>query len=457
MAAAILACTPVPTVAKTPPKTHTCKAAKWKVTKKPTCILEGAKVKKCTVCGKEMEKEAIPPTQKHNIVRCCCTGCGGLQSVDENDRTLMISSWVCKEIGLPTEGDLVVPEKVTYKGKTYTVVGVASSGFRMNKRLTSVSLPKTAKYIASYAFDGCENLKSCNLPKGMQAIEYAAFQCCFSLKKLNLPDGIKTIGNFAYNHCSSLENTTFRIPASLELMGTNARYPAHMFYDCGKADSFTKFVVDKKNKKYMAKDGILYTKDGRTLVSIPVGKVFRDSTYIMPNTVRNLGELSFSRNKSVHKVVISDNLIVSGNMETGEKLAYINHGNDLSVACYVYSGVEEYQTKSTNPRYRSVNGVLYTKNKKNLMAIPNQYKGVLDIPKGVITWNEEALWTEVDTFKNLAFCHITEIRIPATLRNIDKEQLESVNQMVDLYGTKVVVHPENKYFSADASGHLEKL
>ena len=202
------------------------------------------------------------------------------------------------------------------------------------------------------------------------------------------------------------------------------------------------------------KDGILYARDGKTLVSIPRGKIFDDGVFVVPDTVENLGELSFSRNKNIHTVVISDNMIITGEATAKEQQSYNNIGNQLSTSCYVYANVTKYQVKDSNKNYVSKDGILYTRDIDTIVAIPNKYEGILDIPEGVKSWQKEALWTDIDDFIDLAFNRITEIRIPASMEQIDEGQITAINKLVDYYGTKITVSEENSVYDADSSGHL---
>lgn len=424
---------------------------KWEIIQEPTCSHEG--LRKKTDINKNTITEKIPKLG-HDFVKSCCRRCGLLQTLDKNDHTLILTKKIYSKLGLPQNGDIVIPETVVYDGITYSIVGIGASLFRFNEDLYSITLPDTIRYIEPFAFESCENLQYCNLPDGLLRIGYAAFQCCYQLKNLELPDSVQIIGNFSYNHCSNLENETLHIPRNLQCLGEDPRYPAHMFYDCGKKDTFSAFSVDEENKNYKAEGGILYTKNGETLVSIPKGKKFPDQTYVMPDTVKNLGELSFSRNDDIKRLVISDSLRVDGEMKQGESSEYLNIGNDLSVACYAYSDVGEYLTKKTNPNYVSVDGILYTKDKKHLVAIPNHYKGIIHIPEGTEIWDKEALWTDIVQFKDLAFKDVTEIHLPASLKTIDSEQFEVLNRIVDIQGVKIAVDSSNDCFITDQTGYL---
>ena len=426
----------------------------WTVTKEPTCRSDGLKKLVCKNCGEKKAEKKIKELG-HTYTDCVCDRCGFVTSCDKAHHQMFFDEYAVTACGMSLSGDIVIPSEITYEEEQYEIIGVGSTLFYGNSTVTSVTLPDTIKYIGSHAFDHCENLTSCNLPAGLISIGSAAFQCCSSLRHIELPDSLQVIGNFAFNHCSSLDNDSIKIPDSIELLGKFQEAPAHMFYDCG-TDTFTEFQMENSGNKngYCVKDGILYARDGKTLVSIPRGKVFDDGVFVVPDTVENLGELSFSRNKNIHTVVISDNMIITGDATAKEQQSYNNIGNQLSISCYVYADVTKYQVKDSNKNYVSKDGILYTRDIDTVVAIPNKYEGILDIPEGVKTWQKEALWTDIDDFMDLTFNRITEIRIPASMEQIDEEQITAINKLADYYETRIVVSEENSVYGVDSSGHL---
>lgn len=390
----------------------------------------------------------------HVYDRCLCS-CGEVEFQDEDDRTVILTEQDWPSFSV-SGGQVTIPEQVEREGKTYTVVGLGPSLFREHTEVISVICPDTLRYIGRWCFDGCTSLKTINLPDSVERIELAAFQLCTSLESIALPESLTYLGNFAYNHCTSAKNTEIQIPASLVRIGDDPKAPAHTFYDCGKDGVFTRFVVADDNPVYRSMGGILYTKDGETLVSIPRGKVFQGQVYELPHTVRYLGELSFSRNQSASTLILSDSMIIDAYQTLSQKAAFVNLGNDLSIACYGYSGISYYQAKETNPYYTTIDGLLYNKEGTRLIAIPMQYKGVVDIPEGVICWCKDALSTDVTYFKDQALDQITEIRIPESLRVIEEGQIEAVNLLVDQYGTKITVAEGNPMLQTDSDGHLRR-
>lgn len=435
--------------------THDCVEGGPVVEKEANCYHGGTNKYYCKICKKELRLEQVPK-QEHDYKRSICTKCNDVQYVDEDDKTVVIYEGLCNDIGLSLNGNVKIPKVINLNGVQFDVVGIGYALFYGNEALISVDLPDSIVYIGSHAFDGCKNLEYVNMHEGVKYIEEAAFQLCSSLKFIDIPNSVEYIGNFSYNHCTSAENEIIKLPSSLKSLGRDIHYPAHMFYDCGKDNVFKAFSISAENEYYKVEDGILYTKDGKTLVAIPRGKSFESTqgVYIMPDTVTNIGELALGRCGGITKVVISDNLSIDSEYCIEERIAYNNFGNDLSVGCYGFSGVKEYDVKETNEKYKSVNGVLYTKDGKTLVAIPNQYEGVLSVPEGTVEWGDSALLDMVEYFKGQALNKIQGIEIPSTMTKIDSEQLEIINSIVNLYGTFVTVNQGNPAFMVDSSGLL---
>ena len=431
-----------------------CKHCKteWFNEKISDCINGGKKVLRCVDCGKEYARVSVSKLG-HEYADCRCIRCGSLSYVDDKSGTIILTQDMCETLGIRREVAVVIPETVNYYGKEYRVVGLGSSMFYNCSGITSIVMPDSIIYVGSHAFDYCTGMMSCKLSKNLRTIEQAAFQCCFKLRHVDMPDSVEYIGNYAFNHCESLDESSFRIPSSLKHIGLNDKYPAHMFYDCGNK-SFKGFTGG--NDRYTPIDGILYARGGKTLVSIPVGKEFSDGTYTMPNSVETVGELSFSRNKNIQRLVISNKLVVDRELTTDEKWSYLNYGNPLSIACYVYGNVGEYLVREDNLRYVSIEGILYTKDMRKVIAIPSQYKGSIVIPDGVTEWGSESLWSCVEEFQNLAFGGISGISIPKSLVNIAPDQVSAVNSLHKCFGTTINVDNGNPRYYVTASGFLKE-
>ena len=58
------------------------------------------------------------------------------------------------------QGEVVIPESVTYNGKTYTIASIGGYAFAGCPGLTSVTIPSTVTTINQNAFNGCTGLKT---------------------------------------------------------------------------------------------------------------------------------------------------------------------------------------------------------------------------------------------------------------------------------------------------------
>ena len=129
------------------------------------------------------------------------------------------------------EGDVVIPETVTYSGKTYSVTSIGSDAFWGCSDLTSVTIPNSVTSIGKEAFRGCSGLTSVTIPNSVTSIDYQTFQGCSGLTSVTIPNSVTSIGTYAFYGCSSLTSVT--IPNNVTSIGGGA------FYGCSGLTSVT--------------------------------------------------------------------------------------------------------------------------------------------------------------------------------------------------------------------------
>ena len=97
------------------------------------------------------------------------------------------------------EGDLVIPEKVTYEGVEYTVTSIGESAFYSTNYVdpTSVKIPGTVTTIREYAFRSCD-FRIIEIPEGVTTIGKQAFYSCTYCHELYLPSTLTSIGSQAF-------------------------------------------------------------------------------------------------------------------------------------------------------------------------------------------------------------------------------------------------------------------
>ena len=152
-------------------------------------------------------------------------------------------------------GSVVIPEKVTYNSKEYSVTSIGQSAFKSCSGLTSVTIPNSVTSIGSYVFEGCSGLTSVTIPKSVTSIGSSAFYGCSGLKTIEveygnikydsrdncnaiietntnglitgcmntvIPNSVTSIGDAAFSGCFGLTSVT--IPNSVASIGISAFY-----------------------------------------------------------------------------------------------------------------------------------------------------------------------------------------------------------------------------------------
>ena len=165
---------------------------------------------------------------------------------------------------------ITVPEKVTYRGNTYTVTVLDNAAFKDNTAVESITLPNTITLFegekswnsdvgwmySGMQFSGCTSLKSIKLPSNITAIPTKCFQNT-KIEKLTLPYGIKTIATRAF---ADAEIDELLIPSSCQ------RISFASFIDIGNLD---RLILNVPFDKYVAPSSLdnQYYKDTKSALS----------------------------------------------------------------------------------------------------------------------------------------------------------------------------------------------
>ena len=75
-------------------------------------------------------------------------------------------------------GSVVIPSKVTYDEKEYSVISIGDSAFFFCHELTSITIPQSIINIGNRAFYHCNGLESVMIPNSITKIGDAAFFSC---------------------------------------------------------------------------------------------------------------------------------------------------------------------------------------------------------------------------------------------------------------------------------------
>ncbi len=160
---------------------------------------------------------------------------GGLKYVLHEDHTAMVAN------GNQWEGELDIPEQVTYDGEAYTVNSLEWQAFNSCKTLTKVRIPKTVASIEHYdnnddcknPFEGCASLETIEVDEenpwmcsadGVLFNKEKTWLYCFPAgtkrEIYNIQEGVERIGGCAFSN--NLYLTSVNLPNSVTRMDFGA-------------------------------------------------------------------------------------------------------------------------------------------------------------------------------------------------------------------------------------------
>ena len=175
--------------------------------------------------------------------------------------------------------------KTTIKNGVCTVSGkgAMTDDTSYNKKIKKVIIKDGVTSLPEEAFAGCLKLKEISIADSVKSIGACAFMQT-DLREITIPNSVKKLGNSVLSSCKKL--TKVKMPGNVKIIyGSDEYFPVFQF----DVDSPVKtieltsslnleifmylsaenIVVSKNDPKYTSIDGLLYSKDGKSLVRIP--------------------------------------------------------------------------------------------------------------------------------------------------------------------------------------------
>jgi len=272
---------------------------------------------------------------------------------------------------------------------------------------TSYTIPNDITSIPPSAFANCTYLKNIIIPNSVTSVGEYAFNNCSGLQDMVIPDSVTYLGSGAFNNCSGLKS----IYIGKSVTSLNS-------YDFIGCESLTTIIVDEDNQYYSAANGVLFNKDKTELLYYATGKT--DISYTIPDGVTNIAECAFRYCDFFESVTIPNSVISIGSLafDECEKLKNIVIPSGVKdIKNYAFSDCSELTSVSisdtvvniefrvfngsnnitqivvddNNRYYSSVDGILFDKNKTELIYYPSRKKDKsYSVPFGVTSICEAA-------------------------------------------------------------------
>jgi len=232
-----------------------------------------------------------------------------------------------------------------------------------------------------------------------------------------IPDKIEgkdvtNIERFAFSYDLNLTGLT--IPKSVEYIGTR------MIYDCY---NLAYINVSEDNTNFCSVGGVLFDKDKTKLIQYPSGD--KKTEYTVPSGVKTIGEAAFSYCIYLKTLNLSDSVadIEQWGFVYAESIENLYIGSGLeSIEYRAFIGtphLKKITVSASNTKYYAVDGVLFDKNKNELVKYPGaDERESYNIPSGI---------TSICGYAFYSCYNLTDIILPSTLKSIGYASFEYCN------------------------------
>ena len=244
--------------------------------------------------------------------------------------------------------DLAISKTITLTSSLRLEQALKQAGIEDPAAIIKLSISGTItdddmKYIRENMRETLQELDMSNASFIKNIIPDRAFANCTGLTSVTFPDSVVEIGYRAFSGCIGL--TAVVIPASVTEIDT-----ADIFFDFwtfAACDNLVSISVHPDNPVYASEDGVLLNKEKTAIIKCPNG---RQGDYVIPDSVTDLGRIPFSYCTRLTSLMVSEN----------------------------------------HPEYSSEAGILFNKDKTELVCCPEGRQGDCVVPDSVVRFDLHA-------------------------------------------------------------------
>lgn len=287
-----------------------------------------------------------------------------------------------KEIAVSEENqNFVSMDGVVYTKDLKTLVAYPCGSGRKTYKV-----PEGTERLGARAFMGSD-IEEIILPESLMEIDDSCFYFCQKLRELIIPDSVTKLGSSALAYCCSLSN--------LHLSSALQAIERQTFSGC----TSLKFLEVPGSVKTIDASAIVWNEKGFEEIVLHEG---------VEGITTDHGKTSymFSRSSVLRKVTIPSTV---SRMITGMFSNCVN--------------MEMLLISENNPYYKTVDGAIYTKDGKELVAVPNWDRKSFAIAEGTEIIGEACFWR---------FDNLQEIHIPSTIRRIESRAFDGCSSLKEI-------------------------
>ena len=331
-----------------------------------------------------------------------------------------------------------------------TIVRIEANAFK-DGNITSITIPQSVKEIQSGAFGQMSYLTAINvdaanpnfrsdngvLIEKKDSKEWvAAYPLARPDAEYTVPEGVYGVYTNAFQRASYLTKIT--LPASLKESPSTAEFNGYT-----SAQNLREIAVAAGNTAFKSVDGVLLSADGKKLIAYPNGKAGSPSTnpayqgvtgqpnasvYKIPDGVESIEQAAFAQVNGLTAIELNGvKKLAKGAFDKAVKLRNVLLGPSVdTIEDGAFGGNNDlaaFDVDPANPNYAADNGVIYTKNKEELVLFPAGKAG------------EYTTLPTTKKIRNRAFYYaqkVTKVTFNSNLEIIDNDAFQATTKLANI-------------------------